>query len=392
MATSLTPGDDVERRRSAAPVPRPPQPMSADPDRVAARGVRAGGSRGRQRRRQRDGGGRLEEVAPVTRRALFRKLVAVVRGCLDLVGVSFARSRAHRSLDSRASSSTASPSGCPALRRARTTRKPTNVGVGEPPDALRPLRVAPDPVLVGAAAGGAAQLRRLVVPRAAARDVRDTAAPSGSRTGGPSVPGRDLRVDARLRSGRGTTRRRCRACRAGPTGWASSCRPGCGRVVGVRRDARRSRRASPGRRRRSRPSSCRPGGVLPLRLGRQAGRSCRSSRDSQRQYSIAAWCAMQMAGCRPCRSRTSRRRRAASGRVTASAPAGAAAGDGGVGAGVACANANRSYSSQVTSVARSRSGATATGCCGPSSPARPFSLAGAAHHERAAGDGRPSRT
>src|SRR6266478_6803447 len=46
------------------------------------------------------------------------------------------------------------------------------LGVGEPPDALRALRIALDPTLLGAAAGGAAKLVRVVRPRPAPGHVR----------------------------------------------------------------------------------------------------------------------------------------------------------------------------------------------------------------------------
>src|SRR4051812_13572006 len=46
------------------------------------------------------------------------------------------------------------------------------VAVGHPPDALRPLRVALQPALVRAAAGGATAAGRVVRPRATPDDVR----------------------------------------------------------------------------------------------------------------------------------------------------------------------------------------------------------------------------
>ena len=69
----------------------------------------------------------------------------------------------------------------------------------------------------------------VVVPRAAAGDVgvllgvrQDDRALAVGFVGG------ELLVGVGDRSGPGTIPRRCRECRRGPTGWASSCRPACG--------------------------------------------------------------------------------------------------------------------------------------------------------------------
>ena len=117
------------------------------------------------------------------------------------------------------------------------------LGAGVIPDALGKLGVHHFPGVLGAAAGGAAEVLWIIIPGAAAH----RAGIEGGRfvpwrqARRRSEPGRRWRRSRRGRIGRGSTRRRCRGCRRGPRDWASSGRPvgSCRRCF---RNTRRSRR------------------------------------------------------------------------------------------------------------------------------------------------------
>ena len=160
----------------------------------------------------------------------------------------------------------------------RTTRKPTNIAPGQPPDALRPLRIELASSSCPSRAGRRCGSRgaRRPTSRRGPRCGKRFAVGSSTGTASASFSGTTCRSSPSC-SDRGTTRRRCRTCRTGPSGLgfflptlcvvssALSVEPGV--VAELRRD----------RRRRSRPSWCRPGRRTPTRPRSAADRSCRSS-------------------------------------------------------------------------------------------------------------------
>ncbi len=257
----------------------------------------------------------------------------------------------------------------------RANAKAHELGVGVVPHALRELRVLLFPIFARSPAGGAAQRLGIVVPRAAANRVRIQGFGDGQRL--------DRRFSLELRIVIGNVliehhsatlpcmsykAPRIRLLLADLFVAFARCF----------RSTRRSRPASPDRRRTNRPFWCRRGRRIPIRLRSAGGSSGRSWRSAS-----GSTCWRRSASCRwpesrPCPCRTSCRCRAWSAgsrhRPVCRSPSVFSFST--LRRSMSRVNMKISNSSQVTSHLPIQNGSICTSCCGPSSALCPFSVAG----------------